>query len=211
MKIALASCNKDKVAEIQHLFKNTGIHLTAQSELGVPEIEETGATFFENALLKARHVANKANLPALGDDSGLVIPALNDAPGVYSSRYAGPNASNEARIEKVLQELDKVEAPNRRAFFHCVLVLMFRGTDPAPIICHGVWEGEILREPKGGKGFGYDPIFYVPTHGCSAAQLDMQVKNQISHRAIAFQQLLKVLKKDYRFKDSTGICSKNTP
>lgn len=194
LEMVLASTNPDKVEEIQNLFKNMPIKLIPQNELNVPEIEETGSTFFENAIIKARHASQYADLPALADDSGLVIPALNNAPGVYSARYAGVHASNSDRINKVLTELNGIKDVDRTAFFHCVLALMSNETDPAPIVCHGIWEGEILFEPQGELGFGYDPIFYVSTHRCSAAELDMREKNRISHRGIAFSQLVDILK-----------------
>jgi XTP/dITP diphosphohydrolase len=189
-KIILASANKKKCAEIQSFFADFPIELMNQSELKIPSIEETELSFVENALLKARHASRLSGLPALADDSGLVVDCLNGAPGVYSARYAGIGADDAALIKKLLEEMDKVECSNRSARFHCIMVLLLHPADPAPLICQGVWEGSILKSGRGQQGFGYDPIFYVPTHGCSAAELSAAEKNQYSHRATAMKQLL---------------------
>lgn len=193
LEIVLASSNRGKVQEFEELLKGLDIKLIPQYELNIPDAEETGTTFVENAIIKARHAAKYANLPAIADDSGLVIDALGGAPGVRSSRYAGANANDEARIVKVLSELTEVEDRDRTACFHCAIVLMENADDPAPLICQGMWEGTILKAPSGHRGFGYDPIFLVPTHGCSAAELDSQVKNRISHRGQAVIQLIDAL------------------
>lgn len=193
LEIILASQNLDKLAEMQDLLRDLQIKFIPQTEFNVPEVQETGTTFVENAIIKARHVAKHTGLPALADDSGLAVTALDWAPGVYSSRYAGENASDADRIQKVLKELDAVGAEDRSACFHSVVVLIGNENDPAPLICHGVWEGEVAREPRGDKGFGYDPIFYLSTRGCTVAELDPKEKNTLSHRGQALQQLVAIL------------------
>lgn len=192
-KIVLASSNKGKVAEIQELLAGLAIELIPQSALNIPDIEETGLTFVENAILKARNAARLSGLPALSDDSGLSVDCLGGAPGVYSARYAGSGAKDVDLIAKLLKEMSKVDSGARTARFHCVMALLTYPNDPAPIICHGVWEGQILPSGRGQQGFGYDPVFYVPTHDCSAAELDPQTKNQISHRGHAMTQLTHIL------------------
>lgn len=188
-KIVLASSNKGKLAEIKDLLSDLPIELIPQSAFNIPDIPETGLTFVENAILKARNAAQLSGLPALADDSGLAVDCLHGAPGVYSARYAGPNAQDRDLIAKLLTEISKTQGGDRRARYHCVLTLLTYPTDPAPLICHGVWEGEILPHPRGSHGFGYDPVFYVPTHDCSAAELAPQEKNRISHRGCAMKQL----------------------
>ncbi len=187
-KIILASKNVGKVAEIKALLSNLPIELISQTEFNIPDIEETGTTFVDNALIKARHAAKQTGMPAMADDSGLSIDVLDGAPGIYSARYAGENATDLDRINKVLNALKDVPDKKRGAQFHCAIALVKNEDDPSPLICHGIWEGSILCQPRGEKGFGYDPIFYVPTHDCSAAELDRDVKNTISHRAIALKQ-----------------------
>jgi XTP/dITP diphosphohydrolase len=187
IKIVLASTNPGKVRELQALLSELPLELIPQSELNIPDIEETGTTFIENAIIKARHAAKHAGMPAISDDSGLTVTALDGAPGVYSSRYAGPNANDTDRINKVLLELEKTKNPDRSASYHCVLALMENASDPAPLICHGIWHGEILATPRGTNGFGYDPIFYVPDLNCSAAELEETQKNEISHRGQAIR------------------------
>lgn len=192
LKIVLASSNPGKILEIQSLLEHLPIQWIPQSELGIADTVESGLTFVENAIIKARHASTHSGLPALADDSGLVVDILGGEPGVYSSRYAGENATDADRIQKVLNALEGVDAEDRTASFHCVLALLEHENDPAPLICHGIWEGYILTAPKGHNGFGYDPIFYVPTHECSAAQLNPMEKNAISHRGQAMAQLLEV-------------------
>ncbi len=189
MKIVLATSNPGKVKEITELLRDIQIEVIAQSALNIPDAAETGTTFYENAIIKARNAAKLSGLPALADDSGLSIQALNGAPGVYSSRYAGEDATDQDRIQKVLHELIDVPMQQRQASFHCVMAFMRSADDPAPILCHGEWSGLIATEAQGQQGFGYDPIFHVPTHHCTAAELDPSVKNQISHRACAFELL----------------------
>jgi len=193
LDIVLASTNPGKITEIKELFSGLPIKIIPQAEFDVPEVEETGTTFVENAIIKARHAAKHTGLPAISDDSGLTVDALDGAPGVRSSRYAGENASDEERMSKLLMELKKSGKEDRDACYHCVMALMGTEVEPAPLLCHGIWEGEILSEPRGDKGFGYDPIFYVPTHKCSAAELVEEEKNAISHRGQAIEQLLEVL------------------
>ena len=193
LEIVLASKNEGKLVEIQDLLKSLEIRFIPQSEFDISSIEETGTTFVENAIIKARHAAKYSDLPALADDSGLTITALNSAPGVFSSRYAGDNATDTDRIQKILKELESVDNLDRSASFHCILALMESKTDPAPLICHGVWKGEITNEPKGERGFGYDSIFYIPSRRCTAAELDLKEKNAISHRGQALQNLVTTL------------------
>ncbi|MGQ9659757.1 MAG: RdgB/HAM1 family non-canonical purine NTP pyrophosphatase [Thermochromatium sp.] len=187
--IVLASHNVGKVREIQRLLADSGIDIRPQADSGIPEIAETGLTFVENAILKARHASQYSGLPAIADDSGLEVDALQGAPGIRSARYAGPDASDEANLRKLLAELADVPESERTARFHCVLVYLRRPEDPVPLICQGVWEGRLLFEPRGANGFGYDPIFFVPTHGCSAAELDPDTKNRLSHRGQALRCL----------------------
>lgn len=188
MKLILASGNTGKLAELRELL-GEGFDLHAQSELGVTDAEETGLSFIENAILKARHAACATDLPALGDDSGLRVDALHGAPGLYSARYAGRHGDSEANIDKLLRELDGVADTERRARFVCVLALVRHADDPMPMVAEGVWEGRILPARSGNGGFGYDPVFFSPAHGCSAAELPTEVKNRDSHRGLALAQL----------------------
>ncbi len=167
-----------------------------QSAFGVPEAEETGLTFVENAILKARNAALYTGLPALADDSGLAVDALGGAPGIYSARYAGFGAGDRANIDKLLAELAGVPAERRTARFVCALALLHHPADPTPLICQGSWEGIILTEPRGVGGFGYDPVFFVPGENRTAAELEPAVKNRLSHRGRALAQLAQLLKLD---------------
>ncbi|MEI7840612.1 MAG: RdgB/HAM1 family non-canonical purine NTP pyrophosphatase [Methylococcaceae bacterium] len=185
--LVLASGNAAKIKELQALLPN--YELIPQTQFNVSEIEETGTTFVENAILKARHAARISKLPAIADDSGLVVAALNDAPGIYSARYAGQGATDAENIAKLLRELNGVPITERRAYFFCVSVLMRHADDPCPLIAQGRWEGYILEQPSGENGFGYDPIFGVSTHSCSAAELPFEIKNSLSHRGKALMQL----------------------
>lgn len=187
--IVLASNNAGKVREIERLLAESRIHIRPQGEYGVPEAEETGLTFVENAILKARNAARHSGLPAIADDSGLEVDALRGAPGIYSARYAGPGATDEANLLKLLADLADVPETERTARFQCVLVYLRHAEDPTPLICQGTWEGRILFEPRGSNGFGYDPIFVVPSHGCSSAELDPDTKNRLSHRGQALRRL----------------------
>lgn len=188
MKLVLASGNAGKLVELRELLGD-GFKLHAQSEFGVSDADETGLSFIENAILKARHAAHSTGLPALADDSGLCVDALHGAPGLYSARYAGTHGDAEANIEKLLGALAGVPDDARSARFVCVLALVRSADDPMPLVAEGVWEGCILHARAGTTGFGYDPVFFSPTHGCSAAQLPAAVKNRDSHRGVALRQL----------------------
>ena len=194
-KIVLASGNAGKVREINKLFVASGIEVIPQTDLNVPEVPETGTTFVENAIIKARHAAEVTGLPAISDDSGIEVDALDSRPGVYSARYAGKNASDEKNNNLMLKELQGVPETKRAARYQCLIVFMRSHTDPVPIITQGSWEGRILEAPQGDGGFGYDPIFYVPTHDCSGGELALDVKNTLSHRAIALNAMLEEFKK----------------
>lgn len=189
-KIILASGNQGKLKEFQQLLSGCGFDIYPQSEFFSESAEETGLTFVENALIKARYACQKTGLPAIADDSGIEIDALNGRPGIYSARYAGVDANDEKNNALLLQELIDVPDKKRTARYHAVLVYMRHAEDPTPIICHGTWEGKILREAKGAGGFGYDPLFYVPTHNCTSAELTKEEKNKISHRGKAMAKLL---------------------
>jgi XTP/dITP diphosphohydrolase len=193
-RIVLASNNAGKVREIGQLLSAQDIEVLPQSEFGIPEADETGLTFVENAILKARHAAHLASLPAVADDSGIEVDALNGAPGIYSARFAGIGASDNENLQKLLGELKDVPEPERTARFQCLMVYMRHDNDPTPIICQGTWEGRILIQPKGSAGFGYDPVFYVPTHDCASAELSPEEKNRLSHRGQAIRQLVAALK-----------------
>lgn len=188
-RLVLASGNAGKLAELCALLAGTGVELVAQSQLGVEEVEETGLSFVENALLKARHAAAATGLPALADDSGLCVDALGGAPGLYSARYAGSHGDSQANNARLLRELDGLPAARRGAHFHAVIVLLRHPADPQPLIAEGSWAGRILDAPRGDGGFGYDPLFLDPQQGLSAAELDPALKNRISHRGRALAQL----------------------
>lgn len=188
-KIVLASGNKGKLAEFKGMFGNYNIDVVPQSEFDVPDADETGLSFIENAILKARHAARLTGLPALADDSGLSVMALQGAPGIYSARYAGEPSDDQANIDKLLDAMKGVEDLQRQASFMCVLAFVRHADDPVPVIAQGQWSGQILRQQAGQQGFGYDPIFYVPSEACSAAELTKERKNQISHRGQAISQL----------------------
>ncbi len=192
-RVVLASGNKGKLREINQLLH--GLHITAvpQTQLGVTDVEETGLTFVENAIIKARHAAQLTGLPAIADDSGIEVDALQGAPGIYSARFAGVGASDADNVRLLLEKLHDVPEEQRGARFQCLMVYMRHAKDPTPIICQGTWEGRILNEPVGENGFGYDPVFYVPEETCSAAQLSSDVKNRLSHRGQALRLLLSEL------------------
>ena len=192
MKLLLASSNAGKLAELRELL-GAGFQLHAQSEFGVGDAGETGLSFIENAILKARHAARATGLPALGDDSGLCVDALGGEPGLYSARYAGRHGDSEANIDKLLGALAGVPDDARGARFVCVLALVRHADDPMPVIAEGRWEGRILHARSGSGGFGYDPVFFSPAHGCSAAALPAEVKNRDSHRGIALARLRTLL------------------
>jgi len=192
-KIVLATGNRGKVAEISALLKHLSLDIVPQSEFGFEEAEETGLTFVENAIIKARHAAELTGLPALADDSGLEVDALDGAPGIWSSRFAGLEANSDDNVDKLLLELSGLPEQQRSARFQCVIVFMSHAKDPTPLICQGTWEGRILFERRGDKGFGYDPVFYVPDHDCASAELTADIKNQISHRGQALAKLVTAL------------------
>lgn len=192
-KILLASGNQGKLREFQQLLGGCGFDVFPQSDFFSEAAEETGLTFVENALIKARFACEKTGLPSIADDSGIEVDALNGRPGIYSARYAGADATDEKNNQLLLQELMQAPEEKRTARYHAILVYMRHAQDPTPIICHGQWEGIILREPRGNGGFGYDPLFFVPTHGCASAELTKEEKNRISHRGKAMQELLQKL------------------
>lgn len=193
-KIVLASGNKGKVREINQILADLDFEVIPQTEFDVPEVEETGLTFVENAILKARNAAQHTGLPAIADDSGLEVDALKGAPGIYSARYAGKGANDEQNLTKLLNTLEGVRGTERSARFQCLIVYMEHELDPTPVICQGTWEGRITEAPEGENGFGYDPVFFVPTHDCTAAQLSAEEKNRLSHRGQALQLLLQALR-----------------
>lgn len=191
-QIVLASNNQGKIREIQALLPDYSI--IPQAEFIQSEAEETGVTFVENALLKARHAAQHSYLPVLADDSGLAVDALSGAPGIFSARYAGIGASDQDNVNKLLMELNGVPLEERTARFICVMVLIEHANDPVPVIAQGTLEGRILFHPTGANGFGYDPVFWVPEHDCSSAELSAEIKNSLSHRGQALRQLAALLK-----------------
>ncbi|WP_370980723.1 RdgB/HAM1 family non-canonical purine NTP pyrophosphatase [Agaribacterium sp. ZY112] len=194
-KIVLASGNAGKLREFSKLFSKFNCELIPQKELQISDVDETGLSFVENAIIKARHAAQVSGLPALADDSGIEVDALNGAPGIYSARFSGLQASDADNNHKLLEELQGLKEKQRTARYQCVLVFMRHAKDPVPIIAQGSWEGIILEETRGEGGFGYDPLFWVPSHNCASAELDKEVKNKISHRAIASLALEAELKK----------------
>jgi XTP/dITP diphosphohydrolase len=190
--VVLASGNAGKLRELGRVLEPLGVELRPQDEFGVPEVDETGLSFVENAILKARAAAQHSGLPAIADDSGLEVDFLDGAPGIHSARYSGQG--DEANNIKLLAALEGVPEEARGARFQCVLVYMRHHLDPTPLVCQASWEGRILIEERGEQGFGYDPLFYVPDHGCSSAELPPEVKNRISHRARASALLVEALR-----------------
>jgi len=193
LRIVLASGNAGKCREFQQVLQPAGIELILQKSLGITDAEETGLTFVENAIIKARHAAQLSDMPALADDSGLEVDFLNGAPGIYSARFSGCNATDASNNEKLLQLLKDVPQQQRTARFHCALVLMRHAADPTPLICQGSWNGHIIDTPRGDNGFGYDPLFFVDELNSTSAQLTPETKNRISHRGQALALLLKTL------------------
>jgi XTP/dITP diphosphohydrolase len=189
MKLVLASSNQGKLEELRGLLADTGIELLAQSDLGVEDADETGATFVENALIKARHATAITGLPALADDSGICVDALKGGPGLYSARYAGEHGNASRNIDKLLEALQGVPDQQRTAHFYCVLVLLQHADDPQPLIVEGQWNGRILHARRGAGGHGYDPVFFDPLHGQSAAEMELEFKNRLSHRGQALALL----------------------
>ena len=191
-RIVLASGNQGKLQELGQMLLALEVELVPQSLFGVSEVAETGLSFVENALIKARHACQETALPSIADDSGLEVDALGGEPGIYSARYSGVSgeAADAANNARLLTEMEQVAIADRSARFQCVIVYLRHASDPMPLICQGTWEGSILFEPTGAGGFGYDPLFYVPTHECASAELTAQVKNSISHRGQAMRRLL---------------------
>jgi XTP/dITP diphosphohydrolase len=190
--VVLASGNAGKLRELDKVLAPLDVSLQPQAQFNVPDAEETGLSFVENAIIKARAAAQHTGLPAIADDSGIEVDHLNGAPGIYSARYSG--AGDEANNVLLLQELGEIPEEQRSARFQCVLVYMRHALDPTPLICQGSWEGFILSEPRGENGFGYDPLFYLPDYQCSSAQLAPGIKNRISHRAKASRLLFDALR-----------------
>lgn len=192
-KIILATHNQGKVNELHSLLSDHGFTIVSQKEYGVSEADETGLTFIENALIKARHACAITGLPAIADDSGLSVNALKGAPGIYSARYAGTQATDQKNNEKLLHSLRQVPLSERGAYFYCALVYLRHEHDPTPIICEGKWHGTILTKPCGENGFGYDPLFYIPELNATAAQLSPEEKRHVSNRCQALQSMIKAL------------------
>lgn len=193
-KVVLATGNAGKVREMADLLADFGLDIVAQIELGVDSADETGLTFIENAIIKARHAAAVTGLPAIADDSGLSVDALGGAPGIYSARYAGSDASDQENLEKLLEAMRDVSDEQRQAQFNCVLVYLRHAEDPTPLVFHGRWSGIITHEPAGEGGFGYDPVFYAPEFSCTAAQLSREQKQAVSHRGKALKMLLEAMR-----------------
>jgi XTP/dITP diphosphohydrolase len=196
-KLVLATSNRGKVIEMQPLLSDIGYTIVTQAELGISDAIEDGHTFVENALIKARHASAMTGLPAIADDSGLIIDALKGAPGLISAHYAGVHGDAEGNIRKVLSEMRDVPRADRSARFYSLIVMLKHANDPQPLIAEGIWEGEILELPRGSNGFGYDPIFFVPDRQCSAAELPAEIKNHISHRGRALLKLRELLSIGY--------------
>ncbi|HKH21647.1 MAG TPA: RdgB/HAM1 family non-canonical purine NTP pyrophosphatase [Gammaproteobacteria bacterium] len=192
-QIVLASNNSAKAEEVRSLLAKLPLEILNQSDFRISAAEETGLTFVENAIIKARHVAVHSGLASIADDSGLEVDALDGAPGVFSARYAGAGATDQANNAKLLTALQAVPNADRGARFHCVVVYLRHAWDPTPLICAGAWQGRILTAPRGDNGFGYDPLFYVPSHRCTSAEVSPAVKNRISHRAQALRRLARQL------------------
>lgn len=193
-KLVLASGNQGKLRELSTLLETLGYLVDSQASLGVPEVPETGTTFVENAIIKARNAAHHTGLVALADDSGIEVDALDGAPGVYSARFSGTNATAESNNALLVEKLRNVPTSELTARYRAVIVFMRHARDPSPIICEGCWEGLIQLEPKGDGGFGYDPYFFLPQNGCTSAELSAARKNQLSHRGKALRQLVKRLR-----------------
>ncbi len=200
-RIVLASNNKGKVREFRELLADFHLEVVPQAEFQVPEADETGLTFVENAILKARNAAAHAGMPAIADDSGIEVDVLSGAPGIRSARYAGSEASDQANLEKLLADMGAVPEERRTARFQCLIVYLEHAEDPTPIICQGTWEGRIIHEPRGENGFGYDPVFFVPDHGATAAELPSETKNAISHRGQALRKLVEALGRELKAHD----------
>ena len=196
-RVVVATGNPGKLNEIIELLDDTDIEFVSQQELGVIQTEETGMTFVENALAKARRATQQTGLASIADDSGLEVDFIHGAPGICSARFDGPNATDADNTGKLLAELGDAPSEHRSARFQCVMVYLRHATDPAPMIAQGTWHGRILSKPRGEDGFGYDPIFFVPSHRCSVAELDIHTKNRLSHRGQALRNLVEKLKAEW--------------
>ena len=192
-KIVIASSNTGKIKEFQSYFDSFGLILIPQKEMGVSDIEETGKTYVENSILKARHASKVTGLPAIADDSGLSVEYLDGQPGIYSARFSGPGSDDKKNRNLLLKKLESVPFEKRHASYHAVITLLHHHNDPTPYIAHGIWHGIIAKEEKGEFGFGYDSLFIVPDLGCHAAELDIETKQNYSHRGIALRKLTKYL------------------
>jgi len=195
LDVVLASSNAGKIKELQDMLADLGVVILPQQTLSIPDIEETGLCFIENAILKARNAALLSGKPAIADDSGLEVDLLDGRPGIYSARYAGEDATDSSNNQKLLEELGGSPLEKRSARYQCIIVYMRHANDPTPIICQGSWEGHIAFEPRGSEGFGYDPLFYLQDLDCHAAEMEKAHKNRISHRGKATAQLLEQLRK----------------
>ena len=193
-KLVIASANAGKILELQSSLRELDITVIPQGELNIPDIEETGLSFVENSILKARNATALSGLPAIADDSGLEVDFLKGAPGIYSARFSGENATDASNREKLLSLLADVPASERSARYQTVIVFMRHSTDPTPIICQGTWEGQISTEQRGSNGFAYDSIFFVPSRNCHAAELDDETKQRLSHRGKAMSAFLQQLR-----------------
>jgi len=191
--VVLASNNPGKIREINTLLSGTDIEVISQSEFNVPDVEETGFSFVENALIKARNAAGYCPYPVIADDSGIALDALDGRPGIYSARYAGIDASDEDNLYKLIDEVKDLPEDRRRARFVCLMVYLQYETDPVPLIAEGIWQGIALTQPQGKNGFGYDPMFYVPDYDCTSAELDPDTKNRLSHRGQALRKLISMI------------------
>jgi XTP/dITP diphosphohydrolase len=193
-QIVLASSNPGKLREINEMLADSNIEVIPQSEFNVSDVEETAHSFVENALLKARHASVQSGLPAIADDSGIAIDALQGRPGIYSARYAGEGASDEENLWKLIKEVETLPENDRAARFVCLMVYLRHTDDPMPVITQGEWQGIAITEPKGENGFGYDPMFYLPEYQCTSAELTSDTKNKLSHRGQALRALVEKLK-----------------
>lgn len=193
LKIVLASNNQGKLREIRQITEPLSLTFIPQSDFNIEDADETGLSFIENSIIKARHAAETSGLPAIADDSGLAVDALNGEPGIYSARYAGTGADDQKNLDKLLEQMAGIEDSLRTARFHCAMTFVRHAKDPIPLICQGTWEGRILHAPTGKNGFGYDPVFYLAEQNCSAAQLQPAIKNRLSHRGQALTCLLNEL------------------
>lgn len=193
-QILIASSNKGKLREFSSMLNALHIEVVSQADLGIGDAVEDGQSFIENAIKKARHACKQSGLSAIADDSGLSVPALNGQPGIHSARFSGEHGNDTANNAKLLAEMQDLAGDKRLAHFHCVLVYMRDAEDPTPLVCHGQWQGRILNTPAGNEGFGYDPLFFVDSENCTAAELSRDKKSQLSHRGQALRELLIKLK-----------------